>query len=357
VTLIIPTAGALAGTTIATTATATVTKAEIAMTTLQKTLITTIITAAVGTAVYQTIQNSKLRGENGSQQQQNESQQHQIAQQILESESLSNRLPVVADAKSLPDEQFKELLRLRGQVGVLRSQKTELESSLANVRNSQPRGPNPVTGQQPPPALPADYPKTADGATKDMFESFAGGDWDAFFAKFDMDGGRELFEKSITEGAKKTMVGMEVVSIGTPTNSFGPNMWFVPYTLRFKNGGEKTKLLHVAQDPRTQRWILKGGSRSSASHHRCHNSSLRFMTFALTWDAFAATSPASLPLADFPGNPEIAPGFRDSAGGDFSLPAKSDAAKAGFSLSGTGFLAQGAGGLASGPAGVAVPRC
>ena len=42
-----------------------------------------------------------------------------------------------------------------------------------------------------------------------------------------------------------------------------------------------------------------------------------------------AMAPASLPLADFPGNQEIAPGFRDSAGGDFSLPAESDAAKAG----------------------------
>lgn len=58
---------------------------------------------------------------------------------------------------------------------------------------------------------------------------------------------------------KSNLVGMEVVSIGEPTNSFGPNMWFVPYTIRFKNGGEKTFRLHVAQDPRTQRWILKGG--------------------------------------------------------------------------------------------------
>ncbi len=229
------------------------------MTTLQKTLVTATVAVLAGAGIYEAIQNSKLRKENKSQQQQVESQQQQIAQLKLESESLSNRLPVVADAKSLPDEQFKELLRLRGQVGVLRSQKTELESSLANVRNSQPRGPNPVTAQQPPPVLPADYPKTADGATKDMFESFARGDWDAFFAKFDMDGGRELFEKSITEGAKKTLLGMEVVSIGTPTNSFGPNMWLVPYTLRFKNGGEKTKLLHVAQDPKTQRWIMRGG--------------------------------------------------------------------------------------------------
>ena len=223
------------------------------MTTLQKTLVTATVAVLAGAGIYEAIQNSKLRREN-------ESQQQQIAGLKLESESHSNRPPVVADAKSLPDEQFKELLRLRGQVGVLRSQKTELESSLANVRNSQPRGPNPVTEQQPPNALPEDYPKTADSATKGIFESFARGDWDAFYAKFDVEGGRELFEKAIPEEAKKTLLGMEVVNIGTPTNSFGrPNVWFVPYTIRFKDGGEKTMRLHVAQDSKTQRWMLKGG--------------------------------------------------------------------------------------------------
>ena len=164
-----------------------------------------------------------------------------------------------ADAKTLPDEQFKELLRLRGQVGVLRREKTELENSLASVRKPQPRVPNPATEQQSPPALPEDYPKTADGATKGIFESFALGDWDAFYSKFDVDGGRELFEKILTTEAKNNLLGLEVVSVGTPTNSFGPSMWFVPYTIRFKNGSEKTFQLHVAQDSKTQRWILKGG--------------------------------------------------------------------------------------------------
>jgi RNA polymerase sigma factor (sigma-70 family) len=247
----ISTAAALVGTTIATTATATAIK-TIAMTTLQKTLITVTIAAAVGTGIYEAHQNSKLRDEN-------ESQQQQIAQLKLESESFSNRLPVVADTKSPPDEHLNELLRLRGEVGVLRRQKTELENSLANVRNSQPRRPNPVTEQQPPPTLSDDYPKTADGATRGIFESFARGDWDAFYAKFDVDGGREFWDKAFTDEMKSNLLGMEVVSIGTPTNSFGPNMWFVPYTIRFKDGNQKTLRLHVAQDPRTQRWILKGG--------------------------------------------------------------------------------------------------
>ena len=249
----ISTAAVLAGTTITATATATATATKaIAMTTLQKTLVTATIAVLAGTGIYQAKQNSKLLKEN-------ESQQQSIAQLKLESESLSNRLPVVADAKTLPDEQFNELLRLRGQVGVLRRQKAELENSLVNVRKSQPRIYNPVTEQQPPPALPEDYPKTPDSATKGIFESFAQGDWDAFYAKFDVDGGRELFEKTLSTEAKNSLRGLEVVSVGTPTNSFGPNMWFVPYTIRFKNGSEKTFQLHVAQDSKTQRWILKGG--------------------------------------------------------------------------------------------------
>ena len=58
---------------------------------------------------------------------------------------------------------------------------------------------------------------------------------------------------------KSNLLDMEVVSIGEPTNSFAANMWFVPYTIRFQNGSEKSLRLHVAQDPKTKRWILKGG--------------------------------------------------------------------------------------------------
>lgn len=57
------------------------------------------------------------------------------------------------------------------------------------------------------------------------------------------------------------LAGMEVVSLGEPTNSFGPNMWFVPYKIRFKDGGQKDFRLHVAQDPKTQRWFSKAGFR------------------------------------------------------------------------------------------------
>jgi RNA polymerase sigma factor (sigma-70 family) len=247
----ISTAAAIAGTNLTTTATAIKT---IAMTILQKTLITATLAAAVGAGIYEARQNSKLRDEN-------ESQQQQIAQLKMESESLSNRLTPVADAKSLPDEQFSELLRLRGEVGVLRRQKGELENSLANVRNSQSRAYNPGTEQQPPPALPDDYPKTADGATKGIFETWARGDWNAFFTNFAEPGvPREVYDQMFNDPLKSNyLAGLEIVSVGQPTNSFGPNMWFVPYKIRFKDGSEKEFRLHVAQDPRTQRWYFKGG--------------------------------------------------------------------------------------------------
>jgi RNA polymerase sigma factor (sigma-70 family) len=249
----ISTAAAITGTTLATTATAIAVK-TIAMTTLQKTLITATIAIIAGAGIYEARQASQLRGEN-------ESQQQQIAQLKLESKSLSNRLPVVADTKSPPDEHLNELLRLRGEVGVLRRQKTELENSLANVVNSQQRGPNPVTEQQPPSALPDDYPKTAEGATTNIFNTWARGDWDSFFTNFAEPGvPREVYDQMFNDPIKSNyLAGLEIVSLGQPTNSFGPNMWFVPYKIRFKDGSEKEFQLHVAQDPRTQRWYFKGG--------------------------------------------------------------------------------------------------
>ncbi len=247
----ISTAVAVAGTAIATTATTTIAKA-IVMTTLQKTLVTATIAVLAGVGIYEVRKNSKLRGENAAQQQ-------QIAELKLESESLSNRLAAVAEVKALPDDQFNELLRLRGEVGTLRRQTNELGNSLANQRNTPRPVANPVTEHQPAPALPDDYPKTPDGATKGIFDAWAKGDWDAFITNYGEPGvPREMYDKMFGPYTN-LLAGMEVVSIGEPTNSFGPNMWFVPYTIRFKDGSQKTFRLHVAQDSTTQRWYFKGG--------------------------------------------------------------------------------------------------
>ena len=124
------TAAALAGTIVPTTTIATAIK-TIAMTTLQKAIIGVTLAAAVGAGIYEARQNSKLRD-------QNESLQQQTAQLKTESESLSNRLTAVGNtqspsAKSLPDEQFNELLRLRGMAGVARRASAEAEQLRAQL--------------------------------------------------------------------------------------------------------------------------------------------------------------------------------------------------------------------------------
>jgi RNA polymerase sigma factor (sigma-70 family) len=70
----------------------------------------TVVVAAVATAFVLLNQAQKnLRAEN-------ELLRHQIAQLQTDNESLSNRLAVAANSKSLSDEQFNELLKLRGEV-------------------------------------------------------------------------------------------------------------------------------------------------------------------------------------------------------------------------------------------------
>src|ERR1035441_6610645 len=138
------TAAALAGTIVPTTTIATAIK-TIAMTTLQKAIIGVTLAAAVGAGIYEARQNSKLRD-------QNESLQQQTAQLKTESESLSNRLTAVGNtqspsAKSLPDEQYNELLRLRGMAGVARRASAEAEQLRAQLaRQASEATNNPVTG-------------------------------------------------------------------------------------------------------------------------------------------------------------------------------------------------------------------
>jgi RNA polymerase sigma factor (sigma-70 family) len=68
-------------------------------------------------AQYQT--QIKLREEN-------ESLRQQITQLQTDNESLSNRLAAIGDSKKLTDEQFNELLKLRGEVTLLRREKNVL---------------------------------------------------------------------------------------------------------------------------------------------------------------------------------------------------------------------------------------
>ncbi|MGO8837654.1 MAG: RNA polymerase sigma factor [Limisphaerales bacterium] len=113
-------AAVLAGTTIATTATATATKA-IAMTTLQKTLVTATLAVVAGAGIYEAHQATQLRRQNQTLQQQ---QAEQIRPLQRERDEATNRLPELfaenAQLKSHSNE--NELLKLRGEVGVLRAQ-------------------------------------------------------------------------------------------------------------------------------------------------------------------------------------------------------------------------------------------
>ena len=137
-TVTISTAAGLAGTTIAATATATIIK-TIAMTTLQKNIITAAIAAAVGTGIYEAHQASTLRSQNQTLQQQQATLTEQIAQLKSDNEGLSNRVAQASRSPSLSSERVRELLKLRGEVGVLRRQQCELEQAAAAAQ-SKARG-------------------------------------------------------------------------------------------------------------------------------------------------------------------------------------------------------------------------
>ncbi len=206
--------------------------------------------AAVSVIQYQA--QVKLREENQSLQQQMDGLQAANLRPSSIAAQEGNPQPLPGDASN-------ELLRLRGEVGLLRRQTNELGGMLANVRKSQSRGLNPAEQQTS--ALPEDYPKTPDGATKSMFETLARGDFNGFFTNFAEPGvPRDIYDKMFGDPVKSNyLYGMEVESIGQPTNSFGSNMWFVPYKVRFSDGTEHEFRLHVVQDPMSQRWFFKGG--------------------------------------------------------------------------------------------------
>src|ERR1019366_904574 len=78
--------------------------------------ISALVVAGAATAfVVQHQAQEKLRAEN-------ESLTQQIAQLQADNENFSNRLANAVDSKKLPDEQFNELLKWRGEVGVLQWQ-------------------------------------------------------------------------------------------------------------------------------------------------------------------------------------------------------------------------------------------
>jgi cell division protein FtsL len=123
----------LSGTTITTAAVLAVTKA-IAMTTLQKTLVTAALVATVGAGIFEAHQNSQLREQNQTLQQQHTSLSEQIAQLQSEQNNATNRVATLLVENDQPKSNSNEmeLLKLRGEVGVLKSQLAQ----AANIANS-----------------------------------------------------------------------------------------------------------------------------------------------------------------------------------------------------------------------------
>jgi RNA polymerase sigma factor (sigma-70 family) len=137
-------AATLAATSIAAAGTGTFTLLKIMIATKLKLGISALVVAgAVATLVIQHQAQDKLRAENKSLQQ-------QIAQLQTDNENFSNRLAEIGDAKKLSDDQFNELLKLRGEVGILRQKTNELEKSLEENQQFQ----NPLTNTQTAPVIP-----------------------------------------------------------------------------------------------------------------------------------------------------------------------------------------------------------
>ena len=80
-----------------------------------------VIAVAGATAViaHQQLAQNKLRA-------QNDSLLQQLAQLQADNENFSNRLAAIGEPQKLSDDQFNELLKLRGEVGRLRQQTNEL---------------------------------------------------------------------------------------------------------------------------------------------------------------------------------------------------------------------------------------
>jgi RNA polymerase sigma factor (sigma-70 family) len=132
-------AATLTTTSIATAGTGTFTILKIMTATKLKLAFSAIVVAGAATAfVHQQQTQNKLRA-------QNESLQQQIAQLQTDNGNFSNRLANISGSKKLSEEQFNELLKLRGEVGVLRRQLDELEK--VREENQRLRAQNAIRSQ------------------------------------------------------------------------------------------------------------------------------------------------------------------------------------------------------------------
>lgn len=193
-----------------------------------------------------------------------EQENQSLAQQRLallnDNDGLSNRLArVVPSAPAPPPNYSDELMQLRNAVGALRRQTNQLQNAAAKA------GQNPSqTPAEDPDAvltvLPEDYPQTPQAATQALLGFFSRGDANEFFRYFGQPGGKTMYDQMFADQRVKSLMGMQVVSVGEPTtNSIASDILMVPYKVRLQDGSERERELRLAQDPDTQRWYFKGG--------------------------------------------------------------------------------------------------
>lgn len=115
------------------------------MTAVQKTLITATIVLAIGAGIYEASQASALRRQVQSLQQQQTPLADQMAQLGAENQRLSNLLAQAKESPALPQAQFNELLKLRGQAAQARSDAHELARLKSTMSQSTGQVPDYLT--------------------------------------------------------------------------------------------------------------------------------------------------------------------------------------------------------------------
>jgi hypothetical protein len=210
----------------------------------------------VGLATFSVVQHQRQ----ASLQQRNEALQQQVDSLQTENAGLSNAAQQASNAQPQPDGANLELLRLRGEVGVLRRRTNELQDMLTKPTTAQPRNAQTASEPQPAQPLPEDYPRTAEGAATNIFTAWGRGDWESFLTNYAQPGvPRSFYDQMFTDQMKSNLAGMQILNIGQPTNGFGPNHYFVPYKVQFQDGSQKEFRLSVKQDPSSQRFYFDGG--------------------------------------------------------------------------------------------------
>lgn len=133
----ITTAATLTGATLATTATVTTTKA-IAMTALQKAIVTTTIAVLAGAGIYEARQTSQLREQNQSLQQQQTVLTKQIRQLTDERDAVAGKVTALREEIERMNLDKLGLLKLRGEVAMLRRDNAELREQHGSSPLSSP---------------------------------------------------------------------------------------------------------------------------------------------------------------------------------------------------------------------------